>query len=72
MDGLIPAGTGAQIDRFVGYYAPYYDSHDALDKDDAVQEEVRNVARAVVKAVRQLRSGTLEQPDRKLKWPRPK
>jgi hypothetical protein len=37
-----------------------------------VQEEVRNVARSVVSAVCQLRAGKLAQPDRKIKWPRPK
>jgi hypothetical protein len=43
-----------------------------LDKDNAVQEEVRNVARAVVAAVKELRAGRLSQPDRMIKWPRPK
>jgi hypothetical protein len=47
-------------------------SHDALDRDEAVQEEVRNVARAVVSAVQQLRAGTLAQPDAELRAPRPK
>jgi len=43
-----------------------------IDKDKDVQEEVRNVARSVVSAVCQLRAGKLAQPDRKIKWPRPK
>ena len=50
----------------------YYNSHDTLDRDKAVQEEMRNVARAVVSAVQQLRAGTLSQPDRELHPPRPK
>ena len=70
--GLIDAGVAAKLDRYVGYYEPYYNSHDALDKDTAVQEEVRNVARSVVEAVKQIRAGTLSQPDKKIKWPRPK
>ncbi|MES2099121.1 MAG: flavodoxin family protein [Pseudomonadota bacterium] len=70
--GLIDAGVAAKLDRYIGYYEPYYNSHDALDKDHAVQEEARNVARAVVAAVKELRAGRLSQPDRKIKWPRPK
>ena len=70
--GLIDAGTAAKLDRFIGYYEPYYNSHDALDKDAAVQEEVRNVARSVVHAVQELRVGRLSQPDKQIKWPRPK
>jgi len=37
-----------------------------------VQEEVRNVARAVANAVRALRAGTLVVPDAELSRPRPK
>lgn len=70
--GLIDAGASSELDRYIGYYEPYYNSHEALDKDDAVQEETRNVARSVVQAVKALRSGTLSQPDRQLKAPRPK
>ena len=70
--GLIDAGHAAKLDRYISYYGPYYDSHDALDKDKNVQEEVRNVARAVAHAVGQLRAGQLIQPDKDLKWPRPK
>jgi len=70
--GLIPAGAASSLDRYIGYYGPYFSSHDALDKDEAVQEEARNVARAVVSAMALLRAGKLAQPDRKIKWPRPK
>ena len=68
--GLIDAGASARLDRYVGYYEPYYNSHDTLDKDDDVQEEVRNVARAVVNAVGELRAGRLSQPDKTVKAPR--
>jgi hypothetical protein len=70
--GLIDAGPKARLDRFIGYYEPYATSHDALDNDSGVQEEVRNVARAVVEAVREARAGALSAPDAKLKAPRPK
>ena len=70
--GLIDAGAAAKLDRFIGYYEPYYNSHDALDSDATVQEEVRNVARSVVHAVQEVRAGRLSQPDKQIKWPRPK
>jgi hypothetical protein len=70
--GLVDAGTQAQLDRYIGYYEPYATSHDALDADADVQEEVRTVARAVVRAVADLRAGRLQVPDRALKRPRPK
>ena len=70
--GLIDAGAAAKLDRYIGYYQPYCTSHDALDKDLAVQEETRNVARSVVHAVKALRAGRLSQPDKQIKWPRPK
>ena len=38
--GLIDAGTQARLDRYIGYYEPYATSHEALDADQAVQEEV--------------------------------
>ena len=70
--GLIDAGSQARLDRFIGYYEPYANSHDTLDADKAVQTEVRNVASAVAHAVQSLRAGTLPQPDQNLQRPRPK
>ena len=70
--GLIDAGAAARLDRYIAYYQPYFGSHDALDADSAVQDEVRNVARAVLQAVGELRAGRLSQPDRAMKPPRPK
>jgi len=69
--GLIDAGAQARLDRYIGYYQPYALSHDALDADEAVQEEVRNVARSVVAAVRELRAGRLTG-GRRLQEPRQK
>ncbi len=70
--GLIDAGFQSKLDRYIGYFEPYATSHETLDRDEAVQEEVRNVARALVNAVRELRAGRLSKPDRDLQRPRPK
>jgi hypothetical protein len=70
--GLIDAGAIAKLDRYIGYYEPYWNSHDALDKDKAVQQEVSNVAGAVVQAINALRAGQLSQPDQQIKAPREK
>jgi multimeric flavodoxin WrbA len=70
--GLIDAGPQARLDRYIGYYEPYAQSHETLDADTAVQGEMRNVALAVANAVRQLREGKLRQADGELKRIRPK
>jgi multimeric flavodoxin WrbA len=70
--GLIDAGPSSRIDRYIGYYEPYATSHATLDHDEAVQEEVRNAARALTQAVRELREGRLSAPGRGLQRPRPK
>jgi multimeric flavodoxin WrbA len=69
---LVEAGNSATLDRYIGYYEPYAISHDALDRDAALQEEVRNVARSLVNTVRLMRSDRFERPDKGLQWPRPK
>jgi multimeric flavodoxin WrbA len=70
--GLIDAGATAKLDRYIGYYESYAESHETLDRDIALQEEVRNVARAVANAVADLRANRLSAPDARLKRPRPK
>jgi multimeric flavodoxin WrbA len=60
--GFIDAGAPARLDRFVGYYEPYFNSHEALDRDKAFEQEVRNVARVVAHAVGELRAGRLRAP----------
>jgi multimeric flavodoxin WrbA len=70
--GLIDAGPKARLDRFIGYYEPYATSHDTLDADYALWEEVRNVARAVSIAVADSRAGRLSNPSAGLRDPRPK
>jgi multimeric flavodoxin WrbA len=70
--GLIEAGFQARLDRYIGYYQPYATSHEALDRDAGVQEEVRNVARALVHAVGELRAGRLQRADAAVTTPRRK
>lgn len=70
--GLIDAGPMARLDRFIGYYEPYATSHDALDADRAMQEDVGNTAHALAEAVRLVRAGRLQQADHDLQPPRPK
>jgi multimeric flavodoxin WrbA len=70
--GFIDAGTQARLDRYIGYFEPYATSHETLDCDEPVQEEARNVARAVVKAVAEMRAGRLQAVQPNLSRPRPK
>jgi len=70
--GLVESGFEGRLDRYIGYYEPYATSHEALDRDEAMQEEVKNVARAVVKTVQALRGGALATYTTREKQPRPK
>jgi len=70
--GFIDAGAQSRLDRFIGYYEPYANSHVALDKDESIQEETRNVARAIAKTVTELRAGRLQAIQPILSRPRPK
>ena len=69
--GLVASGAMAEIDRYIGYYGTYAESHVALDDDESVFEETRNAARSVIEQVRRLRAGT-RPPDAALEWPRQK
>lgn len=68
---LLPAMTQGGIDRYIGYYEPSATSHDALDKETAVQQEVRNAAKALVDALALSRAGRFPHPDAESD-PRPK
>jgi multimeric flavodoxin WrbA len=68
---LVPAVPQGGLDRYIGYYGPYATSHDALDQDGAVQQEVRNAALALVHAVGLARAGQLTRPEVETD-PRPK
>lgn len=70
--GFIDAGPTSRIDRFIGYYEPYATSHETLDRDQAMQEETRNAARALTQAIGELREGRLSAPGHGLSRPRPK
>jgi multimeric flavodoxin WrbA len=54
---LRSAAPIAELDRYIGYWQPYATSHEALDADQAIQEEVRNAARALLEAVIASRTG---------------
>jgi multimeric flavodoxin WrbA len=69
---LVPAGTNALVDAYVGYYEPYATSHDALDKDVTFQAKVRNAARTLLQAAQAQRRGCLVEAGRDLEDPRPK
>ena len=68
---LVSAGHAANIARYIGYYEPYATSHDALDEDAAIHEEVRNAARTLMGKVRELRGGK-RFDEGELEDPRPK
>lgn len=70
--GLISAGHKSELGAYIGYMRPYATSHDDLDEDVDLQEEVRNAARALAEGVRLLRRGELKQPGARLRDPRPK
>jgi multimeric flavodoxin WrbA len=69
---LCPAGPTAELDRYIGYWQPYATSHEALDADLAIQEEVRNAARALLEGVIANRAGQLTTPGFNLRPPRKK
>jgi multimeric flavodoxin WrbA len=69
---LQSAGPVAELDRYIGYWKPYATSHDELDADTALQEEVRNAARALHEAVMAKRSGNLMAAGSGLRQPRQK
>jgi multimeric flavodoxin WrbA len=70
--GLVDAGHRALLDRYIGYYEPYATSHESLDRDDAVQKETRQAARAVAQVTGAMRAGKLVTPLRDETPPRPK
>lgn len=73
--GLVGAGPQARLDRYIGYFEPYANSRDTLDRDEAVQavqEEARNVGREVLRTVTALRAGELQVGGHDGPNPRPK
>jgi hypothetical protein len=69
---MISAGAKAELDGYVGYYEPYATGHQALDRDQAYQAEVRNAAITLREAVTAQRAGKLVAAGQGLPEPRPK
>jgi multimeric flavodoxin WrbA len=69
---LTSAGSKAELGAYIGYFEPYATSHEALDRDQAFQQEVRNAALTLVEAVEAKRKGRLVEAGAGLKEPRPK
>lgn len=55
--GFESAGKKAEIDRYIGYWEPYATSHEALDRDLAMQGEVRQAAATLAEAIVAKREG---------------
>jgi multimeric flavodoxin WrbA len=70
--GMIAAGHLSHVGAYIGYLGSYAESHADLDKDKAVQADVRTAAAALAKAVTLMRAGKLPQPDAGLREARPK
>jgi len=70
--GLVQAGPSAVLDTYIGYYRPYATSHDDLDADTDLFDEVRNAARSLMNMVAQMRAGAWKAPDDGLHEPREK
>jgi multimeric flavodoxin WrbA len=68
---LDAAGPGGEIDRYIGYWKPYATNHSELDRDEAIQEEVRIAAAVLTAAVTTKRAGRPASPPRS-KSPREK
>jgi hypothetical protein len=69
--GLVQAGHAASLGRYIGYYGKYATSHDALDRDTDLQQEVRNAAHALAAELKLQQAGRPE-PDAAVEDPRPK
>jgi multimeric flavodoxin WrbA len=69
---LAPAGASAELDRYIGYWKPYATSHEELDADEAIMEEVRNAARTLVEGLTAQRSDRWTVAGRNLTPPREK
>jgi multimeric flavodoxin WrbA len=69
---LVPAGSKAELDRYIGYWKPYATSHAELDRDTAIQQEVANAARMLADTVAASRDGKLPRIGEDLSEPRQK
>lgn len=69
---LIPSSVYGQIGRYIGYYGPYAESHDELDKDHALFEEVKLSSQALAMNIVAERAKKLVTQIPDLHDPRPK
>ena len=69
---LVQVSRTAEVDGYIGYMEPYATSHEALDKDEAFQQQTRNAARALGNAVNLSRAGKFQRPDADIEDPNPK
>ncbi len=69
---MIPASRSAMIDTYIGYYQPYATSHNDLDADRDLHQQVRNAATSLTKMICQIRSGKYKPADENLENPREK
>jgi hypothetical protein len=53
---LKSAGATAELSRYIGYLKPYATSHEDLDRDKDLQEEVRLTALTLIKTLKARRS----------------
>lgn len=67
---MSPAGSAAELDRYIGYWKPYATNHEAFDEDTDFQEEVRIAARTLLASVQHDPFGRVAGPS--LKSPRQK
>lgn len=68
----VPGGRRPVAQKEDRYWKPYATSHDEYDADLAVQEEVRNAARALLQGVQATREGRMVTAGNDLKAPREK
>lgn len=70
--GFVAAGFKGRLDRYIGYYESYAESHEALDRDQAMQNEAVMVAQALTVTIQELRRGVNLQPAQQVELVRPK
>jgi hypothetical protein len=66
---LVPCSRAAEVDGYIGYMEPYAASHQALDEDEAFQQQTRNAARALGNAILFSRAGRYRRPDEEIEDP---
>ena len=58
---LEPAGQAAQLDRYIGYWKPYATSHEDLDRETALHQEVQLAATTLAAKIIKNRTGKTPQ-----------